>query len=96
MVACACGLLAAGRANAADSITAPVLIVIGQQDAIFCPDPPVLDCSVPAEVLASELPYYAAAASLTADVITGAGHDIALHPSADQSFAQINEWIRAN
>ncbi len=82
--------------NAADSITAPVLIVIGQQDAIFCADPPVLDCSVPAKVLVSEMPYYAAAASLTADVIAGAGHDIALHPSADQSFAQINVWITTN
>jgi pimeloyl-ACP methyl ester carboxylesterase len=79
--------------NVSDSITAPVLVVIGQQDAIFCPDPPILDCSVPAAVLASELPYYAAAASLTADTIAAAGHDIALHPSADQSFAQINQWI---
>jgi pimeloyl-ACP methyl ester carboxylesterase len=82
--------------NAADSITAPVLVVIGQQDAIFCTDPPILDCSVAAQVLASEAPYYASAASLTANIVPGAGHDIALHPSADQSFAQINEWIMTN
>lgn len=79
--------------NASDSITTPVLVVIGQQDAIFCPDPPVLDCSVPAQVFASELPYYSAAASLAVDTIADAGHDIALHPSAGQSFAQINQWI---
>lgn len=84
--------LPAGQ-NAADSITAPVLVVIGQQDAIFCTDPPILDCSVPATVLASELPFYAGAASLTVDTIPDAGHDIALHPSAGQSFAEINQWI---
>jgi pimeloyl-ACP methyl ester carboxylesterase len=82
--------------NAADRITAPVLIVIGQQDAIFCADPPVLDCSVPAAVLASELPFYASAASVAVDIVAGAGHDIALHPSADQSFAQINQWVTSN
>jgi pimeloyl-ACP methyl ester carboxylesterase len=87
--------LPAGQ-NAAGRITAPVLIVIGQQDAIFCADPPILDCAVPATVLASEVPYYASAASLTVDTIPGAGHDIALHPSADQSFAQINQWITTN
>ncbi len=79
--------------NASDSITAPVLVVIGQQDAIFCTDPPVLDCSQQAELLASEAPYYAAAASLVIDSIPETGHDIALHPSADQSFALINQWI---
>jgi pimeloyl-ACP methyl ester carboxylesterase len=82
--------------NAADRITAPVLIVIGQQDAIFCADPPVLDCSAPAAVLQSEVPFYAAAASLTVDIAAGTGHDIALHPSADQSFTQINQWITSN
>jgi pimeloyl-ACP methyl ester carboxylesterase len=79
--------------NVSDSVTAPVLIVIGAQDAIFCTAPPVLDCSQTAELLASEEPYYTSAASLTIDSISGTGHDIALHPSADQSFALINQWI---
>jgi hypothetical protein len=59
-----------------------VLVVIGQLDAIFCADPPILDCSVAAKVFASEAPYYASAAGLTVDIIPDAGHDIALHPSA--------------
>jgi pimeloyl-ACP methyl ester carboxylesterase len=79
--------------NASDSITAPVLVVIGEQDAIFCADPPVLDCTQPADLLASEAPYYADAASLSIDTIADTGHDIALHPSADQSFGLINQWI---
>ena len=82
--------------NVSDRITVPVLVVIGQHDAIFCTDPPVLDCAAPAALLAAEEPYYAAAPSLTVDVIPGSGHDIALHPSADQSFALINQWITSN
>jgi pimeloyl-ACP methyl ester carboxylesterase len=79
--------------NASDDITVPVLVVIGQQDAIFCADPPVLDCGDPAQVLANEAPYYARAASLAVDVIPDTGHDVALHPSADESFGLINDWI---
>lgn len=82
--------------NVSDSITAPVLVVIGQQDAIFCTDPPLLDCAQPSVVRAEEAPYYASAASLTVDSIPDTGHDVALHPSADQSFALINQWILAH
>jgi pimeloyl-ACP methyl ester carboxylesterase len=82
--------------NISDDITAPVLVVIGQQDAIFCADPPVLDCGDPAQVQANEAPYYARAASLAVDVIGATGHDVALHPSADESFGLINDWILAH
>jgi hypothetical protein len=79
--------------NVSDSITAPVLVVIGSQDAIFCTAPPVLDCSQPGVLLAIERPCYSSSSSLSADVISDTGHDIALHPSADESFALINQWI---
>lgn len=79
--------------NASDSITASVLVVIGEQDAIFCTDPPALDCSDQNDLLATEQPYYASASSISIDTIPNTGHDIALHPSADSSFAQINQWI---
>jgi pimeloyl-ACP methyl ester carboxylesterase len=79
--------------NTSDSITAPVLVVIGRQDAIFCTDPPVLDCGKPAALLATEAPYFTGTASLTVDSIPDTGHDVALHPTADQSFAVINDWI---
>ena len=79
--------------NLSDWITAPVLVVVGAQDAIFCADPPVLDCGAPAQLLANEAPYYARAASLTVYSIPDTGHDVALHPTADQSFALINGWI---
>ncbi len=79
--------------NISDSITAPVLVLIGEQDAIFCTDPPVLDCGQPPQLLATEAPYFAGAASLTVDSIAGTGHDVALHPTADQSFSVITDWI---
>jgi pimeloyl-ACP methyl ester carboxylesterase len=79
--------------NASDQVTAPVLVVIGQEDAIFCTAPPLLDCARPAALLAEEAPYYAGAASLTVDSIPDTGHDIALHPSADASFELISDWI---
>lgn len=79
--------------NVSDAITAPVLIVIGADDAIFCTDPPLLDCSDPASLLQSEQAYYAGAASRTLDVIAETGHDVALHPTADQSFDLISNWI---
>lgn len=82
--------------NSADAVTAPVLVVIGQQDAIFCAAPPIFDCSQQSELVATELPFYPLAASLTVDSVPGTGHDIALHPSADQSFAQINQWIETH
>jgi len=82
--------------NVSDDITAPVLVVIGAQDAIFCADPPVLDCSDPAAVLATERPYYASAPSLNVDVVPATGHDIALHPSAGESFAEISQWIASH
>ena len=82
--------------NVSDSITAPVLVVIGAQDAIFCTAPPILDCSQPGAVLATEGPYYSSSSSLGVDVIGDTGHDIALHPSANESFALINQWIMAH
>jgi pimeloyl-ACP methyl ester carboxylesterase len=82
--------------NTSDDITAPVLVVIGQQDAIFCTDPPVLDCAALSQLLTNETPYYAQAASLTVYSIPDTGHDVALHPSADQSFSLINQWITSH
>ena len=78
--------------NVSDSITVPVLLVVGEQDALLCVDR-VPDCTDPAAVQASELPYYQSAPSLTVDMVPGAGHDLTAEPSADQTFATINQWI---
>lgn len=78
--------------NISDRVTAPVLVVVGQQDRLVCggPNP---RCTDPASVFAAERPYYASAPAFSVVTIPDTGHDIALHPSADQSFAAINRWL---
>lgn len=77
--------------NPSRLVTAPVLVLDGQQDGIFCNL--TLNCSDLASVLAEETPFYADAARLAVATVAGTGHDVALHPSADQSFAAIDRWI---
>jgi pimeloyl-ACP methyl ester carboxylesterase len=81
--------------NPSDQVTVPVLIVVGQQDALLCSGP-LPDCDDPGSVRALESPYYASAPSLTVDTVPDTGHDVALHPSAGQSFETINDWIVSN
>jgi pimeloyl-ACP methyl ester carboxylesterase len=62
-------------------ITAPVLIIDGQDDQIIC-GPQIgggtYDCSSGAAIAQQEAPYYAAAAQLRACAVPNSGHDIAL------------------
>jgi len=82
--------------NASNGITAPVLLLLGQEDALFCTLPAALDCSSSDSLLHAEQPYYTAAASLTTKIVPKTGHDIALHPSAPQSFQVIETWIETH
>lgn len=77
------------------AITAPVLLVDGQQDWIFCEGAGAANCSSSAAVLQAEKPYYAAATSLNAVVVPSTGHDVALARTADLSFTEINAWLLA-
>lgn len=83
-------------ANLANQVKAPVLLIDGQQDKVFCFSPGGLDCTNQASVQANEAPYYTGAASLTLDTVPDTGHDLALHPSANSSFAMINSWIHSH
>jgi pimeloyl-ACP methyl ester carboxylesterase len=82
-----------GSGNPSDAITAPVLIVMGQEDYFFCESAGASDCSSHTAVYEQEAPYYSSAASLTVDLIPGTGHDLALSPTAGRSFGQINSWL---
>jgi pimeloyl-ACP methyl ester carboxylesterase len=79
--------------NLSDAVRVPVLLVAGEQDAIYCGL--TLDCTDQAGVRAHEVPYFAAAPSLAVTMVAQTGHDVALHPSAPQSFAAIDAWITA-
>jgi pimeloyl-ACP methyl ester carboxylesterase len=59
-------------------ITVPVLLVMGQQDSIFC-GLGATDCSSAASVLQSEVPYYSPQAQLQVIVAPNTGHDLNLH-----------------
>lgn len=82
--------------NASNRITIPVLSVVGQQDMPLCLGPLGVNCSSDATVTTQEAPYYAHAASFTARAVPNTGHDLTLHPSASQSFSDIEQWIQAH
>lgn len=72
-------------------ITRPVLLIDGQEDAVFCGI--TLNCRNEQAVLAHESAFYPHSPSLSMRTIADTGHDLALHPTADQSFAEINDWV---
>jgi len=82
--------------NLSNTIKVPVLLIDGQQDAVFCFTPDGLDCTNQAGVQANEAPYYTGAKSLTVNTVPNTGHDLTLHPSANQSFAMINQWVKTH
>lgn len=85
--------MAAGTGNPADQVTAPVLVIVGQDDYILCEGQGAPDCASSAALHAHEMPYFSRAASLTTLSVTATGHDLALSPTADLSFAMINNWL---
>lgn len=72
-------------------ITVPVLLVLGQQDSIFC-GPLATDCSSASTVLQAEAPYYSPQAQLRVVVIPNAGHDLNLHKAASLWFEAAIAW----
>jgi pimeloyl-ACP methyl ester carboxylesterase len=80
--------------NVSNQIAAPVLMVVGQQDAPFCGVD--VSCVSDATLRAHEAPYFTGAQSFTVNVIPNTGHDLPLHPSAGQSFDMISDWLVAN
>jgi pimeloyl-ACP methyl ester carboxylesterase len=79
--------------NVSNKITAPVLIVDGEDDTFFCGSLEILNCADHAAVLSYESPYFTSAASLSYNSVPHTGHDLATSTSDDQSFAMINNWI---
>ena len=77
--------------NWSNQITAPVLMVVGQQDAPFCNVD--VSCAGDLMLTAAELPYFTGASSFTARTVPDTGHDLPLHPSAGTSFAMIDSWL---
>lgn len=79
-------------AGVSDSITAPVLAIVGQEDYLLCVGGAV-DCASPSAIQAHEAPYYTSAAGLTTESVPATGHDLAFSPTAEVSFQMINSWL---
>lgn len=79
--------------NSSRRITAPVLLVMGETDNIFCNL--TVDCHSAASVRGNEAPYYAGAARFDVVTVPDTAHNLTLHPSAGRSFRAIDDWLRA-
>lgn len=78
--------------NISNSITAPVLMVVGRLDYPFCNVD--MSCASDSLVKAFETPYFTSAKSFTAKTIPDTGHNLPLHPTAGSSFNAINLWLK--
>lgn len=80
--------------NTTRKITAPVLIVMGQTDQIFCNL--LVDCHSADSLRTHESPYYSGAASFTALTVPHTAHNLTLQTTSAESFQGIDTWLRAN
>lgn len=77
----------------AGRVDAPVLIVVGQRDFLFC-DAGSYPCDTPADVLERQATMLPSAPRVDAVVIANAGHSLNLHRGAPEMFAAVNDWAR--
>jgi pimeloyl-ACP methyl ester carboxylesterase len=73
-------------------ITAPVLLVNGQNDLFFCQNSPV-DCSTSSSLQRAEQQYYGASPSMTSFVVPATGHDINLEVTAPLWYGFALQWL---
>ena len=74
-------------------IQVPVLLSVGQNDALQCDATAGLSCASPADIIARESAYYGPKACLTAFVVSGAGHSVNLHINARTSYDYHHTWL---
>jgi pimeloyl-ACP methyl ester carboxylesterase len=80
--------------NPTSGVTAPVLVVAGEHDKLYCEGLLNPDCSSDQKVVDHERQFYSQAASVDARIIADTGHSLTLSPSHNVSFAAINDWIQ--
>jgi pimeloyl-ACP methyl ester carboxylesterase len=73
-------------------ITAPVMVVMGSGDTVFCGPPLGADCSSAKALVTSEAPFYAPETKLSAYVVPGYGHSINFSPAAPGYHKAVIEW----
>jgi pimeloyl-ACP methyl ester carboxylesterase len=80
--------------NVSKGVTAPVLLVAGQNDKLYCQGLLNADCSTNQKVIDHEKPFYPNATSLDARIISNTGHALTMSPTHQQSFDAINNWLQ--
>lgn len=70
-------------ANGTHAVTGPVLVQMGENDAMF-----------PGTLAAGEAQYWASASSVTVQSLPGMGHDLNTHLNRETSWEQIDAWIQ--
>jgi pimeloyl-ACP methyl ester carboxylesterase len=73
-------------------INAPVLVVVGADDNIFCTGVTLYNCASAASVRSYESQFYSPAAHLKVAVIPETGHDLALSTTAPITDAVMIAW----
>ncbi|RJQ80795.1 alpha/beta fold hydrolase [Pseudonocardiaceae bacterium YIM PH 21723] len=78
-------------------IDTPVLLGMGSLDKIFCLPLTGTDCSTPEGLLASEGPYFSAAARLRTFVVPQYGHSFNFAPTAGEAsyYGPVSAWVDA-
>lgn len=74
-------------------ITAAVLVVNGSDDRQFC-STLTGNCADDAALHAAEQPFFAGSPELTARVVPGSGHDLALSRSSPLFQAAVLDWLQ--
>jgi pimeloyl-ACP methyl ester carboxylesterase len=74
-------------------INVPVLLTVGEKDAIFC-GLLARDCSSAEALRKQEAPYFGRAAQLSTYVLPDAGHNMALHKNAGEYREATRAWLR--
>jgi pimeloyl-ACP methyl ester carboxylesterase len=75
------------------AITVPVIIVVGQYDALFCHEPSGLTCADAAKVKAREAANFGTRACLSTYVVVDAGHAYGLHIKGRDAYNATNNWV---
>lgn len=77
-------------------VRVPVLLLIGDQDGLFCSATPLdlaVPCATTTGLIANEAPWYGPHAQLDAVILPTVGHDINAFPRAPQAFAAAMAWL---
>jgi pimeloyl-ACP methyl ester carboxylesterase len=84
---------AARDRNVLAAIKVPALITVGQYDNLYCNETAGLSCATSAAIMTRESQNYSARACLSAYVVADAGHTVAGHLRAQDSYTATDNWL---